>query len=447
MATKKIGIVSLGCAKNLVDSEIMLGLLRDAGCEITSDPEDADAIIINTCAFIGPAKEESIDTILDMAQYKETGNCKALIVTGCLSERYSEELLQELPEVDAVVGTGDFDRIVDIVNRTTGGERLREVTHKTISYDRDLPRVVSTGNHSAYIKIAEGCDHTCAFCVIPSLRGPYRSRSMESIIEEAKRLAKQGTKEIVLIAQDTSAYGLDLYRAAMLPELLRKLCRIEGIEWIRVLYTYPSNFTDELIDVIASEPKVCKYVDLPLQHSHDAVLQRMKRPGSRKKMLELIEKLRGRVPGVALRSSFIVGFPGETEEEFTDLAHFLEEVQFDHVGVFTFSQEEGTSAFSLPEQIDEETKLSRRQRLMELQQSISLKKNRARIGEVHRVLVQGVSEESDLVVEARGEWQAPDVDGVVYIGDASLKPGSMVKVRIQQAFEYDLVGEVVGDEN
>lgn len=447
MAGKKIGIVSLGCAKNLVDSEIMLGLLRDAGCEITSDPEQADVIIVNTCSFIGPAKEESIDTILEMAQYKEIGNCQALIVTGCLPERYGAELMQEMPEVDAVVGTGDFDRIVDIVERSVAGERLKEVTHRAISYERELPRVISTGNHSAYIKIAEGCNHTCAFCVIPSLRGPYRSRSMESIVAEAKLLAEQGTKEIILIAQDTSAYGFDLYRELKLPELLRRLCRIDDLEWIRVLYTYPSHFTDELIDVMASEEKICKYVDLPLQHSHDAVLQRMKRPGSRAKMLALIDKLRQKVPEITLRSSFIVGFPGESEEEFMDLYRFLEEVQFDHVGIFPYSREEGTVAYDLPNQVDEETKLSRRRRLMELQQRISLQKNRSRLGKVYPVLVQGTSSESDLVVEARGEWQAPEVDGVVYIGDPTLEPGSMVQVRITQAFEYDLVGEVLRNED
>lgn len=445
MAGIKIGMVSLGCAKNLVDSEIMLGLLKEAGFEVTNDAEQADAIIVNTCSFIGPAKEESVDTILEMAEYKAAGKCRALVVTGCLSQRYGEELMRELPEVDGVVGTGEFHQIVEVINQVLEGERTSRVGRADISYEKELPRVVSTGQHSAYVKIAEGCDHRCAFCVIPSLRGRYRSRSFESIEREVRRLVASGTKEVNLIAQDTSAYGLDLYGKPRLAELLSRLADIEGLSWIRVLYTYPYNLTDELIEVMAREPKVCKYIDMPLQHSDDDILRRMRRPGNRARMEELIAKIRQRIPGVAVRSSFIVGFPGETEKAFEDLYDFLAEVRFDHVGVFPYSAEEGTPACEMPDQIDEETKLLRRERLMKLQESISLEKNKLRVGSVYPVLIEGPSEESELVIQGRTQFQAPEVDGVVYVGDLSLSPGQIVPVRITQAYAYDLVGEIEVD--
>ena len=383
-------MVSLGCAKNLVDSEIMLGMLRDAGYEITSDSQEADAIIVNTCSFIGPAKEESIDTILEMAEYKSQGNCRALIVTGCLSQRYGEELMEEMPEVDAVVGTGDFDQIVNILNSALEGRRTTQIGDKNISYEKELPRMLSTGGYSAYVKIAEGCDHRCAFCVIPSLRGRFRSRSLESIVTEVMGMAVQGTKEINLIAQDTSAYGIDLYGKPQLPELLRRLAQIEGIEWIRVLYTYPANLTDELLEVMATEPKVCKYLDIPLQHANGNILRRMRRPADQLRIKELIEKIRRRIPDITLRTTLIVGFPGETEAAFAELCQFVSEIEFDHVGVFPYSREEGTEAYDMEGQVDEEVKLQRRDKLMQIQQGISWRKNR-RVDKIYPVLIEGTS--------------------------------------------------------
>ena len=336
----KAGFISLGCSKNLVDTEVMLGILQQHGIELTPNPAEADILIVNTCAFIQSAKEESITTVLNMADYKETGRCRSLIVAGCLGQRYKQELLDEIPEADAIIGTGAWPRIMEAVEETLKGRRIVIAGEDEALYDEKTPRITTTPDYTAYVKIAEGCNNRCAFCAIPLIRGKYRSRRIEDIAAEVRRLAARGAKEIVLIAQDSTDYGRDLYGEPMLAKLLRELCRIEGVEWIRTLYSYPKYFTDELIETIAREPKLCKYVDLPLQHAHDAVLRRMRRPDTQEEMRVLIQKLRERIPGVTIRSTFIVGFPGETDAQYQVLRNFLESVRFDKVGVFTYSQEE-----------------------------------------------------------------------------------------------------------
>ncbi len=433
----------MGCSKNLVDSEIMLGSLREAGYEITNAAEEADAIVINTCGFIGPAKEESIDTILEMAEYKKRGRCCALVVTGCLSQRYGRELLEEMPEIDGMLGTGYLDQLPQVLEKIKLGEKPVLLGEPQFNYDAGAPRLVTTGAHSVYIKIAEGCSHRCAYCMIPAIRGPYRSRSMESIVAEAEELVGQGAKELILIAQDTSAYGKDRPGSPGLPELLRELSKLSGVHWLRVLYTYPTNFSERLIEEFAVNPKVCRYVDIPLQHASNDVLMRMGRGPVADLQRRLIYRLREAMPDVALRSSFIVGFPGETEAEFQELLEFLEEMRFDHVGIFSYSQEEGSPAAELPDQVPEEVKRERLQRAMLLQQQIAREKNQARVGEILEVLVDGPSPETDLVLTARSQYQAPEVDGVIYIGNCWLPQGTLAKVRIVEGHTYDLVGEVI----
>lgn len=439
----KVGMVSLGCAKNLVDSEVMMGLLARAGCELTQDPQSADVLVVNTCTFIGPAKEESIDTILEMARYKEVGNCKALIVAGCMGTRYKEELMEAMPEIDAVIGTGEIDQIPEVVQRVLGGETFAQVGTPTFLYDHTLPRIRATRPHTAFIKISEGCNHPCAFCIIPAVRGRHRSRPIESIVDEAKRLADEGVREVVLIAQDTTWYGRDLYGEFKLAELLARLARIEGIDWFRLFYAYPTHLSDAILDVIAAEPKLCKYIELPLQHASDRMLKAMRRKGDRAHIDRLIERIRARIPDVTLRSSFIVGFPGESDADFEELLTFLREVRFDHVGIFAYSQEEGTPAAQMPGQIPEEVKAERRHLAMELQRSISREINLSLVGQVFPMIVDGPSEESDLVLVARGERQAPDIDGVTYIANKPVRPGEIVPVRVLEGHDYDLVGEVV----
>lgn len=439
----KVGMVSLGCAKNLIDSEVMMGLLGRAGCELTHDPSEADVLVVNTCTFIGPAKEESVDTILEMARYKEEGKCKALIVAGCMGTRYKEQLMEAMPEIDAVIGTGEVDQIPAVVQRVLGGEKLVQVGTPSYIYDHTAPRVRATLPHTAFVKISEGCNHPCAFCIIPAVRGRHRSRPMESIVDEVKRLADEGVREVVLVAQDTTWYGRDLYGEYKLAELLRRLAKVEGIDWLRVFYAYPTHLSDEIIDVIADEPKICKYIELPLQHASDRVLRRMRRKGDRALIDRLIEKIRARIPGVTLRSSFIVGFPGETDEDFEELLSFIQQVRFDHVGVFTYSREEGTPAAELDGQLPEEVKLQRREAVMEAQRAISRAINRSLVGKVFPMLVDGPSSESDLVLVARGQRHAPEIDGVTYIANKWVDPGQMVDVRIVEAHDYDLVGEVV----
>ncbi|MFH5183242.1 30S ribosomal protein S12 methylthiotransferase RimO [Paenibacillus sp. TAB 01] len=440
--TERVKVVTLGCEKNLVDSEIMSGLIHGRGYELVSEKEDATVIIINTCGFIDAAKEESVNTILDMAELKQTANLKALIVSGCLTQRYKEELMKEMPEIDGIVGTGDFHKINEIVDEALAGKKPILVGNPIFNYDQALPRRVTTPRYTAYVKIAEGCDNACTFCSIPIMRGKFRSRSMESIIAEVEQLAAQGVREISLIAQDSTNYGTDLYDGFMLPALLNKVSEVEGIEWVRLHYAYPGFFTDELIDTIASNPKVCKYVDMPLQHSEDSILKRMRRPGRQQDARALIEKIRARIPNVSLRTSLIVGFPGETEEDFENLKQFIRDVEFDRLGVFSYSQEQDTPASRLPNQVPDDVKEYRANTLMEIQREISNLRNGHRIGETVDVLIEKYDGRNDIYV-GRSQYDAPEIDGEVFVKGSELKIGEVTKVRITHSFEFDLSGEVV----
>ena len=442
----KAGFVSLGCAKNLVDTEMMLGILRDNGFELTPDPAEAEVLIVNTCTFIRSAKEEGITTILNMAEYKEPGKgkCKSLIICGCMAQRYKQELLDEIPEADAMVGTGAWNRIMEAVRETLAGNRVIIAGESEIIYDAKMPRIVTTPAYSAYVKVAEGCNHRCAYCAIPLVRGNFRSRTMEDIYEETERLVNSGVKEIVLIAQDTTNYGSELYGKPSLAALLKRLVKIEKLKWIRVLYCYPRTFTDELIDVMASEEKICKYVDLPLQHAHNSVLRSMRRSDTRESVEELLSKIRERIPGVTIRSTFIVGFPGETDAQYQALRDFIEKQRFDKVGIFTYSREEDTPAYDMPNQIAEEIMQERYHDLMSLQCLISEEINQSLEGKVLEVLVEGHDEQQANIAYGRSYREAPEVDGQVYIeGDTDSKPGDIVKVKIIQGFTYDVVGERV----
>jgi len=465
----KIGFVSLGCPKNLVDSEVMLGMAEKDGHEITSDASQADVLVVNTCAFIDRAKQESIDTILEMAELKGKAAGRRLIVTGCLGERYREELKKEIPEIDVVLGTGDVANFTAALSGTRtrdAGTEIPVTFYKrepgpvsrlpvpvaegpvfgidlpTYIYDADTPRKRVTPAHYAYVKIAEGCDYKCAFCIIPKMRGHYRSRPIESIVQEARQLAAQGVKELLLISQDTTFYGIDRGERGALPKLLRALNDVAGIEWIRLLYLYPTTITAEVIDAIADLDKVVKYIDLPLQHASDAVLKRMKRPGTRKSYTRLLDNIRTRIPDVSLRTTFIVGFPGETAEDFAELEGFVEEVGFDHVGVFTYSHEEGTSAHDLEDDVPAATKKKRQERLMARQRGIVAKRQQLRIGERTRLVVDGVSSEHELVLQGRLPGQAPEIDPVVYLTEcdpSTIARGSFLDVEIVGAQDYDLV--------
>ncbi len=437
----KVGFISLGCPKNLVDTEVMMGLASKAGCELTADQSDADILVINTCAFIGPAKQESIETILEMAEHKKNGRCKKLIVAGCLVERYRNELQREIPEVDAVIGTNEVPLIV----RALAGKPTPKTTGRFYLYDHTTPRLLATPRHSAYIKISEGCDHTCSFCIIPRLRGPHRSRTIDSILSEAEQLAASGAREINLIAQDSTRYGADIGLKDGLARLLAALAAVRGIEWIRFLYAYPNTFSDSVLEVMAGEPKVCKYVDIPLQHASARMLAAMRRGGSSKSLATLIEKIRKQVPGVALRTTMIVGFPGETEQDFRELLGFCRSMEFDRLGVFTYSDEEGTAAFMLGPKVPEKNKQARRDRLMRQQAEISRRRNRELVGRRVKVLIDGPLRESDLLLEGRMESQAPEIDGAVLINDVAVPVGrgQFYTVEITEAYEYDLVGKVV----
>ncbi|MBQ2047925.1 MAG: 30S ribosomal protein S12 methylthiotransferase RimO [Schwartzia sp.] len=440
----KAGFVSLGCAKNLVDTEVMLGILKKNGIELTNEPSEAEVLIVNTCAFIESAKEESITTVLNMADYKNSGCCRSLIVAGCLGQRYGQQLLDEMPEADAIIGTGAWQRIMEAVDETLKGNRVVISGESEIIYDARMPRIMTTPSYTAYVKIAEGCDNNCAFCAIPMIRGHYRSRKFEDVVEEVKRLASEGVKEINLIAQDTTNYGRDLYGKPRLAELLKELCRIDGIKWIRTLYSYPRFFTGELIDVIASEPKIAKYVDLPLQHAHDAILRRMHRADTRESIEKLLEKIRERIPGVTVRSTFIVGFPGETDAHYQALREFLLKQRFDKVGIFTYSKEEDTPAYSMDGQVAEDVMQERYHELMSIQSKISEETNQALEGKELDILVEGRDEEQQTIAVGRSYREAPEVDGQVYIeGDTDSKPGDIVRVRVTQGFTYDVVGEPV----
>jgi ribosomal protein S12 methylthiotransferase len=441
---KKVGFVSLGCPKNLLDSEVMLGHLARTGYEPVQRPEEAEVLVVNTCGFIRAAKEESIETILEMAKHKTQGSCRRLVVTGCLAQRYAREIAQEIPEVDVVFG---LDQLESIVDACEGEERriedIRADGSAAYLYDHLAPRVVTTPSHYAYVKISEGCDYPCTFCIIPKIRGSYRSRDPESILEEAESLAARGVKELVLIAQDTTRYGAEIGLRHGLASVLRQLARVDGIEWVRFLYAYPTSVTDEVLDALATEPKLCRYVDIPLQHASDRILKAMKRPGTGASNLALLSRIRDRVPGVAIRSSFIVGFPGEGGADFEALLRFCADAELDHLGVFTYSNEEETEAFVSREEISEEVKALRRAKLMRQQQRISLARNRALVGSRLRVLVEGPSDESELLLQGRTEHQAPGIDGVVLINEGEAAPGSFAAVEIVEAHPYDLVGRIV----
>ncbi len=436
-----IGIVSLGCAKNLVDTEVMLGILGGEGHKIVSDPAEADVIIVNTCAFIDSAKEESIQTVLEMAEYKND-RCRLLIMCGCLAERYHDDIMAELPEVDAVVGTGDYPKIAQVIQRAFDGEQVVLFGHMN---DRlpDENRMLSTPNYMAYSKIADGCDNRCTYCVIPSLRGSYRSRPMEEVVREAEAFAEKGVRELVVIAQDTSRYGIDLYGKYCLPELLQKLCAIEKLHWVRVLYLYPEMISDELIAVFAQEEKLVKYMDIPIQHAHSKVLRQMGRHLSHEDLVTLVEKLRSRVPGITLRTTVIAGFPGESEEEFQTLLDFVRTMRFERLGAFPYSQEDGTPAARLPGQLPEEVKAERAEKILAAQEAISLSLQQEKIGSVMEVLVEGYDEES-LMYFGRSASDAPEVDNTVYFAsEEELSLGDFVSVEILNADTYELVGSVV----
>lgn len=440
MNALNIGIVSLGCAKNLVDTEAMLGILGHKGFRIVADPQEADVIIVNTCAFIDTAKEESIQTILEMAAHKEK-RCRLLIVSGCMAERYHDEILAELPEVDAVVGTGDYHKIAEVIARAYAGEKVVLFGHMNEALPEEV-RMLSTPGYMAYIKIADGCDNHCTYCIIPKLRGTYRSRPMEHIVEEAAALAAGGVRELVVIAQDTSRYGIDLYGTYRLPELLRRLCAIDGLHWVRVLYVYPEVITDELIDVFQTEKKLVPYMDIPIQHSDSAVLKRMGRHLTHEQLTELLAKLRRKLPNLVLRTTVIAGFPGETEEQFNALLSFVKEMRFDRLGAFAYSQEEGTPAAQLPDQLPDEVKAARAEQILAAQAVISDEMQQAKIGTTVESLVEGYDEES-LMYFGRTQGDAPEVDNTIYFAaERELLPGEFVQVEILNADTYELIGQV-----
>lgn len=444
----KIGVVSLGCPKNLVDSETMLGLIHEENYEITNDPSEAEIIIVNTCGFIESAKEESINTILQMAEYKKSGSCKYIIVTGCLSQRYAEELFNELPEADAIAGVEVYDEIGSIIKRVMNGERfiMLERSKPDVIYtskETFLPRILTTPSYTAYLKIAEGCDNCCSYCAIPKIRGPYRSKPMEQVLKEAKALANNGVKELIVVAQDTTRYGEDLPGGKLLlADLLKELNKIESLKWIRVMYCYPNNFTDELIETFASLDKVCKYVDLPLQHASNRLLASMNRYDTREEVETLLAKLRKRIPGIVIRTTFIVGFPGETDADFEELKEFVEQQRFENAGVFAYSQEEGTVAGAMPNQIPDEIKQERYHELMALQAQISEEIHKDTEGQTLEVLVEGIEEDGSGLHYGRSYREAPDIDGLVFIENpGDINPGCFVKVNILQGFTYESVGE------
>ncbi|HZG86781.1 30S ribosomal protein S12 methylthiotransferase RimO [Paenibacillus sp.] len=437
--TEKIKMVTLGCEKNLVDSEIMSGIVAQHGFQLVEDKEEATVIVVNTCGFIDAAKEESVNTILEMAELKETGSLKALIVSGCLTQRYKEQLMEEMPEIDGIVGTGDFDKIHEIVEAALRGSKPVAVGNPIFNYEQALPRKLSTPRYTAYVKIAEGCDNACTFCSIPIMRGKFRSRSIESVLAEVESLAKQGVKEISLIAQDSTNYGTDLYDSFMLPTLLNRVSEVEGIEWVRLHYAYPGFFTDELIETIASNPKICKYIDMPLQHSEDRILKRMRRPGRGRDVRELVAKIRAKIPDAVLRTSIIVGFPGETDEDFENLVSFVREMKFDRLGVFTYSQEEDTPASRLPDQVDEDVKEFRANRLMEVQREVSKEANGRFIGKTVDVLIERYDGRNDVFI-GRSQYDAPEIDGEVFVTGCTPEIGTLQKVRITHSLDYDLSG-------
>lgn len=444
---KKVGIVSLGCPKNTVDSELVLGDLSGNGYEITPIQEEAEIIIVNTCGFIGPAKQESINAILDMARLKTEGNCEQLVVTGCLSERYSEELLKEIPEIDHMLGVNQYPRLKEILKSSNSNaekeDKKNYVGDPWEHYTTHANRLLTTPSYTTYVKIGEGCSNKCSFCIIPKMRGPFRSRPMQSILEETRNLAGQGVKEFNLISQDTTMYGFDLRMKDGLTRLLRAMATIDGVEWIRLLYCYPTFITRDMIETIRDEEKVCDYIDVPLQHTHDEMLNKMRRQETEKHVRAMLDEARRKIHGLALRTTFLVGFPGETDAHFQHMAGFLKDIEFDHVGIFTYSNEEGTEAYNFPESVPEELAIERKEELMRIQQEISTRKNNQRIGQVYPVLVEGVDPEEEILVTGRLPTQAPQIDGQVIIEQSDVHPGQIVPMRITGALEYDLIATVV----
>lgn len=438
-------LVSLGCDKNLVDSEMMLGMLADAGYRITDDESEADIIIVNSCCFIMDAKQESIDTLIEMGRLKEQGRCRALIVTGCLAQRYAKEIHEEIPEVDAVIGTTGAGQLIAVIESVLAGKSQDAVMGADQALLYGKRRILTTGGYYAYLKIAEGCDKHCTYCIIPKVRGHYRSVPMEALLEEAEKLSEQGVKELILVAQETTVYGQDLYGKKSLPELLKRLCRIDGIEWIRILYCYPEEIDEELILTMKEEKKICHYLDLPIQHADDEILRKMGRRTNRDSLRETIEKLRSEIPDICLRTTLITGFPGETKEMFENLASFVDEMEFDRLGVFTYSAEEDTPAAVMPDQIAEEEKEFRRNEIMLLQQEIAFERAEAMIGRVLPAMVEGRLTDEDVIV-ARTYMDAPGIDGNVFIEtDRDLYSGAMIRVRITGSNEYDLIGELADE--
>lgn len=433
--------ISLGCDKNLVDAEKMLGILGHEGYSFVDDETEADVIVVNTCCFIGDAKEESVNTILEMAQLKETGRLKALIVTGCLAQRYQDEIIKEIPEVDAVLGTASYEAVGEAIREALKGQHMEQFESIDVPVSKRTERIVTTGGHYAFLKIAEGCDKRCTYCIIPYLRGKYRSVPMEQLVKEAEELAEKGVKELILVAQETTLYGKDLYGKKMLPELLRRLCAISGLQWIRLQYCYPEEITDELIETIKTEEKVCHYLDIPIQHASDAVLKRMGRRTSNQEIRQLIERLRKEIPDIALRTTMISGFPGETEADHEILLQFVKDMRFDRLGVFAYSPEEDTPAYSFENQVPEEEKERRRGDIMELQQEIAFERCQAMKGKILEVMIEGkVADENAYV--GRTYMDSPDVDGLIFVNTAlSLMSGDFVRVRVTGAHEYDLIGE------
>lgn len=443
----KLALISLGCSKNLVDSEHYLGILsKRKGMELTSELSEADIVIVNTCGFIGDAKEESIETILEVSEFKETGNLKKLIVAGCLAQKYSEEILKELPEVDAVIGTGDIDKIEKVVDEILENKKVVETKNMTFLANANTERVLTTASHTAYLKISEGCNRACTYCIIPQMRGRLRSRSIEDIVEEAKRLVASGVREINLLAQETTEYGIDLYGDKKLATLMKELCKVEGLKWLRTYYMHPEYVTDELIEVMKSEEKICKYFDVPIQHVSDNILRNMARAKSGEQVKDVLNRIRKAIPEATIRTTLIVGFPGETEENFQELMDYVREFEFDYAGVFKYSREEDTVAYNLPNQVPEEIKEKRYAELVNLQSEIAERKNRRLLGEEIEVMIDGVSSESEYLLEGRTRGQALEIDGKVLTTDGTAKPGEIVKVKFEQNFEYDFVGPIVENE-
>ncbi len=439
----KLLCISLGCDKNLVDTEMMLGLLNRDGYTFTDDEFEADVIVINTCCFIGDAKEESVNTILEMAQRKIDGNCKALIVTGCLAQRYKQEIIDEIPEVDGILGTSTYDEISNVLKGALGGDEPVSCFHDLdILPETETDRILTTGGHYAFLKIAEGCDKHCTYCIIPTLRGNYRSVPMEKLVKEAEKLAGKGVKELILVAQETTLYGVDLYGEKSLPELLKKLCKISGIQWIRIQYCYPEEITDELIAVIKEEDKICRYLDMPIQHASDRILKRMGRRTSKGQLKDIINRLRSEIPDIALRTTLISGFPGETEEDHEELMDFVDEIEFERLGVFAYSAEEDTPASEFPDQVPQEIKQERRDAIMELQQEISIEHSQSMVGKTLEVMIEGkVADENAYV--ARTYMDGPGVDGMIFVQTGEeLMSGDFAKIRVTGAMEYDLIGEL-----